>query len=103
MTYRYTIPKELKPYIRRILARTYRSCRMEPMAEEGKVACETNADTTVFAKILARAKCEKLTKETGIFQVTKEEAEDSFLLPILLEQAKVTAYQVLDEEQMQKK
>lgn len=96
MMYRYIIQKELKPYIRRIITRTFRTCQMK-LSEEDKVICETDTDAAIFEKILARAKCEKLTKETGIFFVSKEEAEDPFLLPILLDQAKVTAFQVMTD------
>lgn len=93
----YKVSRELKPYVRRILLRSYYSCKME--REEHGYRCYTNAPSDAFHQISQRAKCEKATHDTGIFQVTAKEANNACLLPILLDAAGTTTYQVLDDHE----
>lgn len=94
---KYRVSEQLKPYVRRILIRSFYKCSIAK-DESGVLWCFTNASSDVFHRIVQRAKCEKATKETGIFQVTAREANNALLMPILLEQAKTTSFQVIDDK-----
>ena len=94
---KYRISKDLKPYIRRILLRSFYQCHIE--AHKDTLWCHTNASSDTFHRIVQRAKCEKASSETGIFYVTTKEANNSLLLPVLLDQARTSVYRVIDDRQ----
>lgn len=94
---KYRVSTELKPYIRKILIQSYHSCRMSK-DDDGQEWCETDASSGVFHRIVQRAKCEKATDETGVFQVTAKEAANEYRLNMLLDQANATSYQIIDDK-----
>lgn len=94
---KYRISKSMKPYIRRILVRSFYRCRIEE--KDGQIWCHTNASSDTFHKIVQRAKCEKASSEDGIFYVTAKEANNALLLPVLLDQARMSVYRVIDDRQ----
>lgn len=93
---KYRVSEGLKYYIRRILVRSFYSCYM--FEQNGMIWCKTNASSDTFHRIVQRAKCEKVSMETGTFYVTTREANNALLMPILLEQAGVQVYQVIDDK-----
>ena len=93
---KYKVSKGLKPYVRRILARSYHKYHMVTDGN-GQIWCETDVSSDTFQRIVQRAKCEKRTEETGVFQVTAREANNRFLLNSLLKQAHTTAFAVIDD------
>ena len=64
----------------------------------GQWYCTTNASSDTFHKIVQRAKCEKLTKETGVFHVTNRERNNELYLTYLLDASGVSAYQVVNDK-----
>ena len=74
---KYKVSKELKPFVRRILARSFYKCKMIP-DEHGQVWCYTNATSDTFHRVVQRAKCEKKSKETGFLQYTMKILEKDY-------------------------
>lgn len=93
---KYRISKELKHYIRRTLFASFRPCKITTDAN-GQLWCETNASSNTFHKVVQRAKCEKRSKEDGVFYVTAKEAASPTLLDTMLRQRGITSYQVIDD------
>lgn len=93
---KYRVSQALKPYIRRLLIKSFHSCRMTE-DEDGQIWCMTNMSSDSFHRLVQRAKCEKVTEEIGIFQVTAKEAKNPLLLNLLLKDAGTTTYQVIDD------
>lgn len=94
---KYRISPGLKKYVRKVLIRCFYSCRMEQ--EDGCWWCYTNASSDTFHRIVQRARCEKVSDETGTFYVTYSEAKDTLLMPLLLEQAKTNSYQIITDRE----
>ena len=92
---KYKVSKELRPYVMAVLLRSFYKCQVSETG--GQCFCTTNASSDTFHRIVQRAKCEKVTEETGLFQITKEE-KDSYVYVYLLEQAGKTAYQVINDK-----
>ena len=93
---KYKVSKELKPYIRRILVRSFYKCKLVPDTE-GRYWCYTNANSDTFHRIVQRAKCEKKTKETGFLQFTAKEANNALFRSAMMDLTKESAYQVIDD------
>ena len=49
-------------------------------------------------RLYSEAKCEKLTKETGVFHVTNRERNNELYLTYLLDASGVSAYQVVNDK-----
>lgn len=94
---KYKVSKELKPFVRRILARSFYKCKMIP-DEHGQVWCYTNATSDTFHRVVQRAKCEKKSKETGFLQFTSKEVNNPLFLTAMLDLTGETAYQVIDDK-----
>lgn len=94
----YRVSNDLKKYVRRVLLRSYYKCKFST-DKDGQIWCFTNASSDVFHMIVQRAKCEKKTKETGIFQVTAKEADNAVMLTALLQQNQASTYQVIDDNE----
>lgn len=93
----YRVSSDLKNFVRRVLVRSFYSCRMTK-DKNGQWYCTTNASSDTFHKIVQRAKCEKLTKETGAFHVTNRERNNELYLTYLLDASGVSAYQVVNDK-----
>ena len=93
---KYRVRKELKPYVSRILTRSFYKCRM--VEENNTLFCINNAGSDTFHKIVQRAKCEKKSNESGSFYVTSREAKNTMLLNSLLQQAGETSFIVIDDK-----
>lgn len=98
---KYKISEELKPYIRKILIRSFYQCKMTKDADNN-LFCITNASSDTFHKIVQRAKCEKMSKETGSFYVTAKEAQNTMLLNCLLEQTGQKSFVVIDDKKRER-
>ena len=92
---KYKVSDSLKNYVRRILTRSFYSCRMV-RDETGQVWVYTNCSSNTFHRVVQRAKCEKASKEMDTFLVTKEEAGNLFLLRSLMDMANVKGYGIID-------
>lgn len=79
---RFKISKELKPYIRLALARQRTPFCIKKEGDNLYVEVPLSGER--FHKIVLRARCEKLTKETGTVHLTREEADDALLRETLL-------------------
>lgn len=97
----YRVSPGLKPLVRRILLRSFYTCRMHS-DEDGTIWCDTNASSDTFHKIVQRAKCEKKTEETGTFWVTSREANNPVYLAELLRINKVKVFSVIDDKEGKK-
>ena len=78
MNKKFKISPELKPYIRQLMARSEYHFRIK--TEGDQLYLITNISGTKFHNIVQRAKCMKLSEETGIMHVTKRESENSALV-----------------------
>lgn len=93
---KYRVSKGLKKYIRHILIRSYYRYRFVS-DDEGQCWCITNATSDAFHQIVQRAKCEKITEETGMMMVTAKERNNPQLLTTLLKQNGTSVYQVIND------
>lgn len=92
----YKVSNELKPYIRRILTRSFHTFKFEKSGDQW--ICRTPISSNSFHKIVQRAACEKKSKETGLFYVTPEERENSLLYTALMDSANQTTSVLLYEK-----
>lgn len=93
---RYRVSNSLKKYIRHILIRSFYRYHFVT-DDDGQCWCVTNATSDAFHQIVQRAKCEKVTEETGTFMVTARERNNPQFLATLLKQNGTTVYQVIDD------
>nr|WP_303181816.1 hypothetical protein [Lachnoclostridium phocaeense] len=93
---KYKVSRELKPYIRRILVRSFYKCKLI-LDPAGQYWCYTNANSDTFHRIVQRAKCEKKTSETGLLQFTAKEANNALFRSAMMDLTKESAYQVIDD------
>lgn len=66
--------------------------------EAGTLWCYTNASSDTFHKVVQRARCEKRTKETGIFFVTTREANNPIMMEELDKMHPGTGVQIIDDK-----
>lgn len=97
MKRRYRVNPSLKHYVRRVLIRSFYSCKMRE-DEAGTLWCYTNASSDTFHKVVQRARCEKRTKETGIFFVTTREANNPIMMEELDKMHPGTGVQIIDDK-----
>lgn len=82
MKRKFKISKELKPYIRLALAGQRVPSHFGTDKDEDYVEVPLSGER--FHKIVLRARCVRLTKETGIPHLTREESEDPVIRETLL-------------------
>ena len=90
MKNKFRISPELKPYIRAILAKREEKYRFK--REDQQFYVLTDMSGVKFHNIVQRAKCIKLTNETGILHVTKRESENGELVEALKTEYKASSY-----------
>ena len=73
----FKVRGDLKEFIRNILAREGIQHRF--LQNEEQLYCEVTLSGERFHKIVKRAYCEKLTKETGLLHVTYAESKNDTL------------------------
>lgn len=96
MKKRYRISPELKPYLRRVMARTYTPFLITK-DKNGQWWCETNTSSDRFHMLVQRAKCEKRSKEDGTLYVTFKESQNAAFMALFLEQNNSSCYQIIDD------
>lgn len=70
----FKVSQDLKPYIRRILYERHISFKFFKEDDIWKVQVPLSGQR--FHEVVQRAKCEKLSEDTGILHLTKKESED---------------------------
>lgn len=90
MKNRFKISQELKPYIRQLMSRSENRFRIKE--EDGALYLYCDMSGTKFHNIVQRAKCMKLSEETGILHVTKRESEDNELVMSLQKEFNTHSY-----------
>ena len=94
----YRVPKELFPYVKKILLRGLHEFKME-RKQDGCWFCNIKVTQETFSKILDRAECERKSTKTGMFYVTERENDNIAYLHALLEAAGKTRYEVTERYQ----
>lgn len=92
MKHKLRISLELKPYIRMLLAKKEEPFRFKKEGNQYYIL--TNMSGNKFHNVVQRAKCMKLTYDTGLLHVTKRESEHEELMFALENEYKTTAYVV---------
>lgn len=90
---KFKIRKNLKEYVRNILARegvSHRFCE-----ENEQMYCLVRMSGERFHKVVKRAYCEKMTEETGLLHLTYEESCDDDLCYGLMALFKASSYVVV--------
>ena len=93
---KFKVKGELKDFIRSVLAREGIQHRF--IQEENSLYCETSLSGERFHKIVKRAYCEKLTKETGLLHVTYQESKNDLLCEGLMKLFDTNSFIVLGEK-----
>lgn len=93
----YKTSKEIKPFLRGVLIRCMIPHQFKK--KEDGFSVMTPVSGRQFHRYVSRAICEKKSKETGLFYVTKEEARRGDYIASLLESSGRSAYVVLGENE----
>lgn len=93
----YKTSKEIKPFLRGVLIRCMIPHQFQKKDDGYTVM--TPVSGRQFHRYVGRAICEKKTKETGLFYVTKEESIRGEYIASLLESSGRSAYVVLGEKE----
>lgn len=96
MKNRFKISHELKPYIRRLMSRSEERFRIR--TEEGQLYLYTELSGTRFHNVVQRAKCMKLSEDTGILHITKRESENNELVMSLQQEYHATSYVITGQQ-----
>ena len=95
-TKRFRVDPNLKEHVRNVLSREGVSHRF--ITEEGQMYCLTSISGERFHKAVKRARCEKLTEESGILHLTYPESQNSILVEGLMRLFGKNSYVVLSEK-----
>ena len=93
---RYRVSPELKKYVRRVLTMSRAQWRMVK-DETGEWWCITNLSSNHFHRLVQRAKCEKVTEETGVLHVTFTVSLNSAFVTLLMHERGVTSFRIIDD------
>lgn len=78
----FRISQELRPYIRLALAR--QKVPSHIFTKDGKNYIRIRMSGEKFHKVVLRARCEKLTHDTGLLHVTEEESDNPLFMETVL-------------------
>lgn len=98
---KYRVSKELKKYLRRVLVLSRATWHMET-DENGQCWCYTTLSSNHFHRLVQRAKCEKITEETGVLHVTFKESRDIAFVTYLMHERNAGHYCVIGDEEHKK-
>ena len=94
---KFKVRKELKEYVRNILAREGIPHRFK--TEDEQIYCLVCLSGERFHKIVKRAFCEMKTAETGILHLTYAESQDTSLSTGLMNLFNTTSFVIVGKEQ----
>lgn len=97
MERKFKISESLKSNIRYLLARQEIPFRIKNEEETLYLYCGLSG--MKFHHVVQRAKCMKLTEETGILHITKRESENDELVMSLLRENNTHCYVITGDEQ----
>lgn len=93
---RYRVNYDLRKYVRQVLVLSRAKWRMVK-DKDGQLWCITNLSSNHFHDLVLRARCEKVTEETGILHVTFKESCNTTFTNCLMRQRGVSHYCVIDD------